>query len=87
MAAPRSASRAGHRLAEEAFALSGHIEFLLPSLVSVKRVISENTPNAALRRMAYRRSQFFTGIFEDIRHFDVDGTSSLHGKGRVGRFQ
>ncbi len=40
-------------LLRELFALTGHTEFLLPSLVSVKRVISENTLNAALRRMGY----------------------------------
>lgn len=34
-------------------ALTGHTEFLLPSLVSVKRVMSENTLNTALRRMGY----------------------------------
>jgi integrase len=34
-------------------ALTGHTEFVLPSLVSVKRVMSENTLNTALRRMGY----------------------------------
>jgi len=34
-------------------ALTGHTEFILPSLVSVKRVMSENTLNTALRRMGY----------------------------------
>jgi integrase len=34
-------------------ALTGHTDFLLPSLVSVKRVMSENTLNTALRRMGY----------------------------------
>jgi integrase len=33
--------------------LTGHTDFLLPSLVSVKRVMSENTLNTALRRMGY----------------------------------
>lgn len=33
--------------------LTGHTEFLLPSLISVKRVMSENTLNVALRRMGY----------------------------------
>lgn len=40
-------------LLRELFALTGNTEFLLPSLVSVKRVISENTLNAALRRLGY----------------------------------
>ncbi|NTT85997.1 tyrosine-type recombinase/integrase [Tabrizicola fusiformis] len=34
-------------------ALTGHTEFLLPSLVSVKRMMSENTLNTALRRLGY----------------------------------
>jgi integrase len=44
-------------LLEELKALTGHTEFLLPSLVSVKRVMSENTLNTALRRMGYDTSE------------------------------
>lgn len=33
--------------------MTGHTEFVLPSLVSVKRVMSENTLNTALRRLGY----------------------------------
>lgn len=40
-------------LLKELKALTGHTDFLLPSLVSVKRVMSENTLNTALRRMGY----------------------------------
>lgn len=40
-------------LLNELKALTGHTDFLLPSLVSVKRVMSENTLNTALRRMGY----------------------------------
>jgi integrase len=40
-------------LLEDLKALTGHTEFLLPSLVSVRRVMSENTLNTALRRMGY----------------------------------
>ena len=60
--AERMKMRRPHRvpLPQQAMALlhdlrdmTGHTEFMLPSLVSVKRVMSENTLNTALRRLGY----------------------------------
>jgi len=41
------------RLLDELKALTGATEFLLPSLISTKRVMSENTLNTALRRIGF----------------------------------
>lgn len=41
----------GYRASKDLKVLTGHTEFLLPSLVFVKRVMSENNLDTALRRM------------------------------------
>lgn len=44
-------------LIEELHALTGHSDYLFPSLRSVQRPMSENTLNAALRRIGYTKEE------------------------------
>ena len=45
------------KLLRELKALTGATEYLLPSLISTKRVMSENTLNTALRRIGFGKDE------------------------------